>query len=249
MLHCGERVGVGDGAPAVDVAVDPVEGTNLLAKGLPNAISAIAIAPRGSLWRSRASYYMDKLVVGPEAAGRVHLDAPVRDNLAAVAEARGVAIGDLLVVILDRPRNEDKITAVRAAGSRVRLISDGDVAPALMTAMPEAPVDVVMGIGGTPEGVLTACALTGLGGEIQGRLAPQSDAERTAIELEGTPLDAVLTMADLVRDPDTYFSATGITTGDLLHGVKRNGTGRVTNSVVCSGRSGRWQVIRSRHPD
>ena len=180
MLYNGEIVGNGRG-PQVDVAVDPVEGTNLLAKGLPNSISVVAIAARGTLFNPGPAFYMDKLVVGPEAAGKVDIDAPVAENLAAVARAKGLELKEVTAVILDRPRNRHYIDAVRAAGARVRLISDGDVAPALMTALPDTGIDIVIGSGGTPEGVITACAMRGLGGEIQGRLLPQSDYERERV--------------------------------------------------------------------
>lgn len=246
MLYNGEEVGSGQG-PAVDVAVDPVEGTNLLAKGLHNAISIVGLAPRGCMYVCGSSFYMDKLVVGPEAAGAVDLDAPIRDNLFAVARAKGVQVQELTVVLLDRPRNAEKIGEIRDVGARVRLISDGDVAPAVMAALPNTGVDVVMGIGGTPEGVITACAMLGLGGELQGRLAPQSEAEREAIEAAGVDLDRKLRHDDLVRGEDVFFAATGITQGDFLRGVTYTHDGAITHSLVTRSRSGTWRVIESHH--
>ena len=246
MLFTGEPVGTGRG-PARDVAVDPVEGTNLLARGLPNAIAVVGLAPRGGMWECGPSFYMDKLVVGPEAAGQVDLDAPVRENLAAVARSKGVQVEELMVVILDRPRNAERIRAVREAGARVRLITDGDVAPTLMTCLPGTGIDIVMGIGGTPEGVLTACALHGLGGGLQGRLAPQSAEERQRIEAAGIDLGRKVTHKDLVSGDDVFFAATGITPGDFLRGVSYTRDGAITHSLVTRSKSGTWRVIESHH--
>lgn len=246
MLYNGERVGNRQGPP-VDVAVDPVEGTNLLAKGLPNAIAIVGLAPRGTMWNPGPAFYMDKLVVGPETAGQVDLDAPVADNLRAIARAKGISPEDVTVVILDRPRNADKIAALRNVGARVRLISDGDVAPSLMAALPDTGIDAVMGIGGTPEGVITACAMRGLGGEIQGRLAPQSEAERQRIVAAGMHLTHKLVTKDLVAGDDHFFAATGITQGDFLRGVRYTATGAVTHSLVTRSRSGTWRVVESHH--
>ncbi len=246
MLYNGEAVGNRQG-PLVDVAVDPVEGTNLLAKGLPNSISVVAIAPRGSLFNPGPAFYMDKLVVGPEAAGQVDIDAPVADNLAAVARAKGLDVEEVTVVILDRARNQHYIEAARQAGARVRLISDGDVAPALMTALPETGIDVVMGSGGTPEGVITACAMHGLGGEIQGRLLPQSALERSRCLEAGLDLKRKLTLSDLAAGNDHFFAATGITQGDFLRGVRYTGNGAVTHSLVTRSRSGTWRTIEAHH--
>ena len=246
MLFNGEIVGNRQGPP-VDVAVDPVEGTNLLAKGLPNSISVVAIAPRGALFNPGPAFYMDKLVVGPEAAGKVDLDAPVADNLAAIARAKGLDVDEVTVVILDRPRNQHYIKAVREAGARVRLISDGDVAPSLMTALPETGIDVVMGSGGTPEGVITACAMHGLGGEIQGRLAPQSDAERARVLAAGLDITRKLTHHDLAAGDDHFFAATGITQGDFLRGVRYTANGAITHSLVTRSHSGTWRTIEAHH--
>lgn len=246
MLYNGEKVGNGRG-PQVDVAVDPVEGTNLLAKGVANSIAIVGLAPRGAMWNPGPAFYMDKLVVGPEARGKVDLDAPVADNLRAIAEGKGIGVEEVTVVILDRPRNADKITAVRQTGARVRLITDGDVAPALMSALPETGIDAVMGIGGTPEGVITACAMHGLGGDIQGRLAPQSAAERQAIEEAGIPLNRKLGLTDFVSGDDHFFAATGITQGDFLRGVRYIADGAITHSLVTRSQSGTWRVIESHH--
>ena len=246
MLYNGERVGNGNG-PAVDVAVDPVEGTTLLAKGRPNSIAVVAVAPRGTMFNPGPAFYMDKLVVGPEAAGKVDLEAPVAETLAVVAAAKGLDVDEVTVVILDRPRNQARIQAVRDAGARIRLITDGDVAPSLMAALPGTGIDIVMGIGGTPEGVITACAMHGLGGEIQGCLAPQSDDERTRIEAAGIPIGRKVTLAELAAGDDHFFAATGITQGDFLRGVRYTATGAVTHSLVTRSRSGTWRTIEAHH--
>ncbi len=246
MLYNGERVGNGSG-PAVDVAVDPVEGTTLLAKGRPNSIAVVAVAPRGTMFNPGPAFYMDKLVVGPEAAGKVDLEAPVAETLAVVAAAKGLKVDEVTVVILDRPRNQARIQAVRDAGARIRLITDGDVAPSLMAALPGTGIDIVMGIGGTPEGVITACAMHGLGGEIQGCLAPQSDDERARIEAAGISIGRKLTLTDLAAGDDHFFAATGITQGDFLRGVRYTATGAITHSLVTRSRSGTWRTIEAHH--
>lgn len=246
MLYNGERVGNGHG-PQVDVAVDPVEGTNLLAKGIANAIAIVGLAEQGAMWHPGPAFYMDKLVVGPEAKGKVDLDKPMDINLHAIARAKGIRVEEVTVVILDRPRNGEKITAVRQVGARVQLITDGDVAPSLMAALPGTGVDAVMGIGGTPEGVITACAMHGLGGDIQGRLAPQSEGERQRILEAGIELNHKLGLTDLVGGRDHFFAATGITQGDFLHGVRYTADGAVTHSLVTRSQSGTWRVIESHH--
>lgn len=246
MLYNGEAVGSGRG-PQVDVAVDPVEGTNLLAKGIANAIAIVGLAERGAMWQPGPAFYMDKLVVGPEARGKVDLDAPVDTTLHAIARAKGIRVEEVTVVILDRPRNAEKITAVRQAGARVQLITDGDVAPSLMAALPGAGIDAVMGIGGTPEAVITACAMHGLGGDIQGRLAPQSEGERQRILEAGMDLKRKLGLTDFVSGDDHFFAATGITQGDFLHGVRYTTDGAVTHSLVTRSQSGTWRVIESHH--
>lgn len=246
MLYSGEVVGTGTG-PTTDVAVDPVEGTNLLSRGLPNSIAIVGLAPRGSMRRFGSSYYVDKIVVGPEGVGLVDLDAPVADNLRAVAVGKGVRVEELLVVMLDRPRNAAKLAAVREAGARVRLITDGDVAPSIMTALPGTGIDIVMGIGGTPEGVITACAMHGLGGDIQARLAPQSDRERDRLKEEGADLGSKFGRDDMVAGDDILFAATGITPGIFLHGVSYSSEGAVTHSLVTRSKSGTWRVMESHH--
>ncbi|CAM2065632.1 class II fructose-bisphosphatase [Sulfidibacter corallicola] len=246
MLYNGESVGNGKGH-ACDVAVDPVEGTNLLAKGLPNSIAVIAVAPRGAMWDPGPAFYMDKLVVGPEAAGKVDLDASVEENLKAIADAKGIRVTEVTVVLLERERNLEKIRAIRDVGARIRLISDGDVAPALMSALPDTGIDAVMGIGGTPEGVITACAVLGLGGEMQGRLAPQSDMERKRVLEAGYDLDRKLTHSELVSGEDTFFAATGITQGSFLGGVRYTRTGATTTSLVIRSHSGTWRRVDSHH--
>ncbi len=246
MLYNGERVGNGEG-PELDVAVDPVEGTNLMARGTPNAIAIVGAATRGSMYDPGPAFYMDKLVVCPEAAGKVDIDAPVAETLKIVAESRGFRIQEVTVVVLERERNAYKVAAIREAGARIRLISDGDVAPSLMTCLPGTGVDAVMGIGGTPEGVATACAMRGLGGEIQGRLAPQSDEERARVEAAGYDISRKLTLDDLASGDDCFFAATGITQGDFLNGVRYTSDGAVTESLVTRSRSGTWRKVESHH--
>ncbi len=246
MLYNGEKVGNGR-EPRTDVAVDPVEGTNLLAKGLPNAISVIGLAPRGAMWNPGPSFYMDKIVVGPEACGKIDLDAPVAENLSAIASAKNIRVEEMTVVLLDRARNATTVREVRNAGARVRLISDGDVAPAIMTALPGTGIDAVMGIGGTPEGIITACAMHGFGGEIQARVAPQSDEERARVESHGIDLEACLSHRELVSGNDVFCAATGITQGVFLRGVTYTPKGAITHSLVTRSRSGTWRVIESHH--
>lgn len=246
MLFNGERVGTGSG-PVCDVAVDPVDGTTLLAKGQANAVSVIAVAPRGAMYDPSTVFYMDKVVVGPDAVGVVDLDAPVADTIAAVAKAKGGQPQDVTVVVLDRPRHATLVAQVRAAGARIRFIPDGDVAGAIMAARAGTGVDMLMGVGGTPEGVIAAAALTCLGGEILGRLAPSTEAERRRALDAGLDLDAVLTTSDLVGTQDVYFCATGITDGELLPGV-RYGRGRIeTSSLMMRSKSGTIREIHSTH--
>ena len=246
MLFNGEKVGNGQG-PEVDVAVDPVEGTNLLAKGLPNSIAIVGLAPKGSMWNPGPAFYMDKLIVSSEAKGHVDLDAPVEENIKAIALAKGINVHEVTVVFLQRERNQAKIDAARKVGARVRLISDGDVAPALMCCLPDTGVDAVMGIGGTPEGVITACAMRALGGEIQGRLAPQSESEKNRLLEAGYDLERKLQLNDLVSVDDTFFAATGITHGDFLKGVRYTRDGAITTTLVARSRSGTWRMVESHH--
>jgi len=246
MLYNGERVGNGNG-PAMDVAVDPVEGTTLLAKGKPNAISVIAVAPRGTLWNPGPGFYMEKIAVGPAARDAVDLDAPVADNLQRVARALGKQVQDLTVFILERPRHERLIAEIAAAGARVALHQDGDVAGALMAVMPDTGIDLMINIGGTPEGVIAACAIKALGGQLLGRLAPQKPGEREKLLAAGMDTERIFTVDDLVRSDDVFFAATGITPGLLLNGVRYTGDGARTSSVVIRGRSGTIRYIEAIH--
>ena len=246
MLFNGERVGTGIG-PEMDIAVDPIDGTRPLANGFLNSIATVALAPRGSMFDPGPFVYMDKLAVGPEARGKIDINAPVADNLKAIAQATGKSVVDLTVIILDRPRHIDLIAEVRRCGARIRLIPDGDVAGALMTAWPDAGIDVLMGIGGTPEGVLAACALRAMGGEIIGKLYVRNEEEaRTGKEM-GYDFDKVLTMQDLVSSEDVFFAATGITDGELLESVKYLRDGARTDSLVVRGLTGTVRQIISTH--
>jgi fructose-1,6-bisphosphatase II len=250
MLYIGEKVGNGQ-PPAVDVAVDPIDGTTVLAKGLSNALAIVGLAPRGTLYYPPKIVYMNKIAVGEVGRGRIHIDASPAENLRAVAAAKDCAVGDLTVIILDRPRHEELIARVREAGARIRLISDGDVAGALMAALEDhSGVDLLMGIGGAPEAVLAACALKCVGGEIQCRLWPRDDAERQAAlaaGLDPAELDRVLTTDDLCRGDNIFFAATGITNGELLGGVQYGGRGGRTHSVMMRSRSGTTRWIDAVH--
>ncbi len=246
MLFNGERVGSGKG-PAVDVAVDPVEGTNLLASGRPNAIAVVGLTPAGEMYDPGPSFYMRKLVVPPEAADSVDLDAPVGDNLTSVATALGKKVDDLVVFVLDKPRHQKLIQTIRDAGARIELHTDGDVAGALMAVDPDSKVDMMFGTGGTPEGVLAACAIRSIGGQILARLDPQSRNERESIDEAGLDSTEVLTVDRLVRTDNTFFVATGISGGTFLPGVRYTGNGAVTHSLVMRGRSGTVRRIESRH--
>lgn len=246
MLYNGERLGRGDG-PALDVAVDPVEGTNLLAYGRPNAISVVAVAPAGSLFNPGPSYYMQKLVVTKAAADVVDLDAPVSANLAAIAKALDKNIRDLVVFVLDKPRHQRLIEEIRAAGARIQLQTDGDVIGALMAVDPRSEVDVMMGTGGTPEGVIAACAVKGMEGQILARLDPQSYVEKEAIQSAGVDPREVLTVNDLVKSDDCFFAATGISGGDFLHGVRYSGRHTITHSMVIRGKTGTLRYVESFH--
>ena len=246
MLFNGEKVGKGCG-PSLDVAVDPVEGTNLLAYGRPNAISVVGVAPSGSMFNPGPSYYMQKLVVPREARNVVDLDAPVKVNLANVAKAMGKSVQDLVVFVLDKPRHEKLITEIRQAGARIQLQTDGDVAGALMAVDPRSEVDIMMGTGGTPEGVLSACAIKGMGGQILARLDPQSYVEKEAITEAGIDAREVLTVHDLVRSDDCFFAATGISGGDFLRGVRYSAKYAVTHSLVLRGKTGTLRYVESYH--
>ncbi len=234
MLYIGEQVGISS-EPKVDVAVDPLEGTNLVARGLPNALSVVAVAPRGCLLQAPDVFYMDKIAVGPKARGCIDIAAPVSDNLKAVAEALHRNVRDLTAIILDRPRHKKIITEIREAGARIKLISDGDVSAAIATALDNTGVDILFGIGGAPEGVLAAVALKILGGELQGRLIPKSEDMDHFYEKDKAELEKILTLDDLVKSEDIFFAATGITDGDMLGGVRYQGGTAETQSLVMRG--------------
>jgi fructose-1,6-bisphosphatase II len=246
MLFNGEQVGDGTG-PLCDVAVDPIDGTRLAANGMPDAISVLAVSARGAMYDPSAVFYMSKLVTGPEAAGAVDIEADAAFNIAAVARAKGVSPHDVTVIILDRPRHTGLIEEVRATGARIKLITDGDVAGAIMAARAGTGIDLLLGIGGTPEGVIAACAVKCLGGIILGKLAPTDDAERAKALEAGHDLDRVLTTDDLVASDDAFFAATGITNGELLAGVRYKAGGATTSSLVMRARSGTVRAITSEH--
>jgi fructose-1,6-bisphosphatase II len=246
MLHNGEQVGNGNG-PMCDVAVDPIDGTTLTSNGLNGAVSVIALAPRGSMFDPKDVYYMNKIVTGPEAASVIDITAPAGENVRRVAKAKGVDVSDITVIVLDRPRHDDLLKELRAAGARIRLIRDGDVAAAIETARPDTGIDILMGIGGTPEGVVTAAAMRALGGVIQGQLHPRSDGERESAKNAGYDLSKVYTTNDLVSSDDVFFSATGITDGELLKGVRHTAFGAVSHSLVIRGRSKTVRIIETEH--
>ncbi len=245
MLFNGEEIG--NGGPATDIAVDPIDGTTLTSLGRNHAISVIALSQRGQMFNPGPCVYMEKIAVGAEAADLIDLDAPVRANLEAVAKARGEQVKDVTAVILDRERHADLIRECRDAGARIRLIPDGDVMGALATGWPDSGYDILFGIGGTPEGVIAACALTALGGAIQGRLSTRNEQERRAALDAGYDLDRILTTEDLVGGDDVFFSATGITDGDLLRGVRYRGDGATTETLVMRSKSGTIRTIQSNH--
>ena len=246
MLYNGEEVGNGDG-PYCDVAVDPVDGTTLMSKGMPNALAVLAVAERGAMFDPSAVFYMSKLAVGPDCADVVDIDRPVRDNLRAIAKAKGGSVSDVSVVVLDRPRHEQLVQDVRDAGARIRFISDGDVAGAIAAARPESGVDVLLGVGGTPEGIISACALACMGGELQAKLWPQDGEEREKAQGAGHDLDRVLRTGDLVSGEDIFFCATGVTDGDLLRGVHYRAGGASTQSLVMRSKSGTVRMIDAWH--
>jgi fructose-1,6-bisphosphatase II len=246
MLYNGEEIGDGT-PPEVDIAVDPVDGTTLTAKGMPNALSVVALSDRGTMFDPGPVVYMEKLVVGPEAAGAVTFEAPLADNLRAVAKAKGADVADLTVCILDRPRHEELVGQIRAAGARVKFISDGDVAGAIMAAREGTGVDLLVGIGGTPEGVITACALKCLDAAMFGKLWPRDDEERRAALDQGYDLDKVLTTDDLVAGENVFFAATGVTDGELLRGVRFDRRGALTQSLSMRSKSGTSRQIDARH--
>ena len=246
MLYIGEEIGNGL-PPRVDIAVDPVDGTTLLSKGMPNAVSVVALAERGSMYYPPGIVYMEKLAVGPQGKGHVSLEYSVKENVRSLAMAKGKAPEDLTVVILDRPRHADLIDQVRRAGARIKLITDGDVAGGIMPCMDETGIDMLLGIGGAPEAVVTACALKCLGGDIQCRLWPRNDEERAAAERHGLPLNKVLTIDDLVRGDDVFMSLTGVTHGELVSGVRYSARAAYTETLAMRSRSGTIRRIQSVH--
>jgi fructose-1,6-bisphosphatase II len=246
MLFNGEEVGDGTGAH-VDVAVDPIDGTTLCAKGMPNALSVLAVSERGTMYDPSAVFYMEKLVTGPEAAGVVDIEAPIADNLARIAKAKSERVEDLTVIILDRPRHESLVAEIRKAGSRIKFITDGDVAGAVMAARAGTGIDLLVGVGGTPEGVITACAIKCLGGVIQGKLWPKDDQERQRALDAGHDLDRVLLTDDLVTGDNVFFVATGVTDGEMLQGVRYRGETLTTHSIVMRSKSGTIRDVHSEH--
>ena len=248
MLYNGERVGDGTG-PQCDVAVDPIDGTTLTAKGMSNAVAVLAVAPRGSMYDPSAVFYMEKLITGPEAAEVVDIRYPVAENIHQVAKARGSSPEDVTVVVLDRPRHAGLVDEIRATGARIKFITDGDVAGAIMAARAGTGIDLLLGVGGTPEGIITACAMKCLDGVIQGRLWPKDDDERQRALDAGHDLDPehVLSTDDLVTGDDVFFVATGITDGELMKGVRYRAGGASTHSLVMRSRSGTIRSITSEH--
>ena len=246
MLYNGENVGNGM-APDVDVAVDPIDGTRPLAFGRSNSLATVAIAPRGTMFDPGPFVYMNKLAVGPEAKGKINIEMSITENLKAIARAKRKDVEDLTTIILDRDRHKEMIAEIRKAGARIRLIPDGDVAAALMTAWPDSGVDVLIGVGGTPEGVIAACALRAMGGEIQGKLYARDEDELRRGHEAGYDFDKILTMDDLVSSEDVFFAATGITDGELLKGVRYQGEGASTDSLVVRGLTGTVRQIDATH--
>jgi len=246
MLHNGEHVGNGLG-PACDVAVDPIDGTSLTANGMNGAISVIALAPRGSMYDPSAVFYMNKIVTGPDAAGVIDINASTKVNIQAVAKAKRMSVSDITVVVLNRPRHDLLLKEIREAGARIRLIQDGDVAAAIETARPDTGIDLLMGIGGTPEGVITAAAMICLGGHIQGKLHPKDADEKARAQAAGHDLNKVLTTKDLVNSDDVFLSATGITDGELLRGIRYMSYGSISESLVMRGKSQTVRLIQTEH--
>jgi fructose-1,6-bisphosphatase II len=246
MLYNGEKIGDGS-PPLTDIAVDPIDGTTLTAMGKENALSVIAVSERGTMFNPGPCFYMEKIAVGPEASGSIDITATATQNLRWVAKAKRTSVRDLTIMILDRPRHKELIEEVRASGARISLITDGDVFGAIATAWPDAGVDILMGIGGTPEGVISAAALKCMGGEIQGRLAPRNDDERQATLDAGYDVERVLTTHDLVRGDNCFFAATGLTNGALLRGVRYDHAGAHTQSLVMRSQSGTVRLIEAHH--
>ncbi|MBN9390611.1 MAG: class II fructose-bisphosphatase [Chloroflexi bacterium] len=246
MLFIGEKIGTGE-PPKVDIAVDPIDGTRLLAGGLPNAISVVALAEEGSLYHSPGIFYMNKIAVGPAAKGHIDLDQSVEWNIKSVAQAKKMDVSELTVVILERPRHEQLIREVRQAGARIKLITDGDVAGSIMTALDGTGVDILMGIGGSPEAVISACALKCIGGDIQCRLYPRDDDEKRQASEMGADFNKLFTINDLAKGENIFVSLTGITNGELVAGVKYHENGLETHSLVMRSKSGTVRDVRARH--
>lgn len=246
MLFNGEHVGDGSG-PEVDVAVDPIDGTTLMSKGMPNALAVLAVAERGAMFDPSAVFYMEKLAVGPDCADVIDIDAGIEENLGRIAKVKRSSVSDVNVCILDRPRHADLVHRVRATGARIRFISDGDIAGSISAAREGSDVDVLMGVGGTPEGIVSACALKCMGGAMQAKLWPRDAAEREKALAAGHDLDRVLTTDDLVHGDNIFFCATGVTSGDLLRGVRYRSGGAYTQSIVMRSKSGTIRVIDSYH--
>ena len=235
MLHNGEHVGNQEG-PSCDVAVDPIDGTSLTANGMNGAISVIALSPRGTMYDPKTSFYMNKIVTGPQAAYVIDINASTADNIHAVAQAKNLAVSDITVVVLNRPRHAQLINEIRAAGARIRLIQDGDVAAAIETARPNTGIDLLMGIGGTPEGVIAAAAMICLGGAIQGQL-----------HINGKSVNEVLFTKDLINSEDVFLAATGITDGELIKGIRYTSYGAISQSIVMRGKSKTVRLIETEH--
>jgi fructose-1,6-bisphosphatase II len=246
MLFNGEQVGDGTG-PEVDVAVDPIDGTTLMSKGMPNALAVLAVAERGAMFDPSAVFYMEKLAVGADCADVIDIDAGVAENLRRIAKVKGTRVSDVTVTVLDRERHQGLISEIRDAGARIKYISDGDIAGAIAAAREDTGVDVLMGIGGTPEGITAACALKCMGGAIQAKLWPRDDAEREKAVAAGHDLDRVLSTDDLVAGDNAFFVATGVTSGDLVRGVRYRSGGAYTQSIVMRSKSGTIRVIDSYH--
>ena len=246
MLYNGERIGDGT-PPAVDIAVDPIDGTTLTALGRGNALAVIAVAERGAMFDPGPCVYMEKIAVGPDCVGAIDINESATENLERVAKALRKSVRDVTAVVLDRDRHHDLVEEIREAGARIRLIPDGDVAGAISTASPHSGADVLFGIGGTPEGVIAAAALKAMGGDMQGRLWPRNDAERSAAIAEGYDLEAVLDLDTLVKGDNAFFAATGITDGDLLEGVRYTSKGATTQSLVMRAKSGTVRMVNAQH--
>lgn len=247
MLFNGESVGDGTG-PKCDVAVDPIDGTTLTAKGLNNAISVIALAEKGAMFDPKGLFYMEKIAVGRDAAHAIDLSKPITENLKSVAKAKGIYVKDLMVMVLDRPRHEKLISEIRATGARIKFITDGDVAGAILAARPNTGVDMLVGIGGTPEGVIAACAMRCLGGEILGRLSPLTEVEKNRAKDLGLDLTKIYTSKDLVKGEDVFLAATGITDGELLRGIRFHHEWMESQSIVMRSRSKTIRIISTEHP-